>query len=80
MAKAQMERWAIEHPSAPRVGRIFEVPLSYVVPRVAACMALAGGLVYVNSYLFWSHKPESLSPEFLAEKKKIGEVAVSSEV
>ncbi|GIL74653.1 hypothetical protein Vretimale_2304 [Volvox reticuliferus] len=75
MARAQIDRWAAEHPTAPRLGRFFEVPLSYVVPRVAAGMAAAGALVYLNSVIFWNHKPESLTPEFLAEQKKIGDVA-----
>ncbi|GLC40019.1 hypothetical protein PLESTB_001520000 [Pleodorina starrii] len=75
MAKAQIERWAAEHPSAPRVGRFFEVPLSYVVPRVAAGIAAAGALWYLNGAIFWNYKPESLSPEFVEEKKKIGDVA-----
>ncbi|EFJ49974.1 hypothetical protein VOLCADRAFT_74015 [Volvox carteri f. nagariensis] len=75
MARAQVERWAAEHPTAPRVGKFFEVPLSYVFPRVAAGLAAAGALWYLNEALFWTHKPESLSPEFLEEKKKIGDVA-----
>lgn len=76
MARAQVERWAAEHPTAPRTGRFFEVPLSYVGPRVAAGIALAGVAWWVNGALFWTYKPESLSPEFVAEAKRVGPVAV----
>ncbi|KXZ42719.1 hypothetical protein GPECTOR_122g460 [Gonium pectorale] len=75
MAKAQVERWAAEHPTAPRVGRFFEVPASFLLPRLAAGIAAAGALWYLNGAIFWSYKPETLSPEFRAEQKKIGEVA-----
>lgn len=75
--QAQLERWFAEHPTAPRTGRIFEVPFSYTGPRIAAGLALAGCLWYLNPVLFWNYKPETLSPEFRAEAKKIGNVAVS---
>jgi hypothetical protein len=78
MAKAQLERWAIEHPTAPRAGRFFEVPFSYIVPRVGAGIAVAGALWWLNGALFWNYKPETLSPEFREEAQKIGNVAVSS--
>lgn len=77
MAKAQLERWALEHPTAPRNGRLFEVPFSYVGPRVAAGIALAGCLWWFNNTFMYTYKPESLSPEFVEEAKKIGNVAVS---
>lgn len=75
MARAQLERWALEHPTAPRTGRFFEVPFSYVGPRVAAGIALAGVMWWVNGALFYTYKPESLSPEFVQEVKKIGPVS-----
>ncbi|KAG2441537.1 hypothetical protein HXX76_003158 [Chlamydomonas incerta] len=75
MAKAQIERWAAEHPTAPRVGRIFEVPLGYVFPRVAAGIAAAGCLWYLNNTFLQTYRPETLSKEFLEEQAKIGEVA-----
>lgn len=75
MAKAQLERWALEHPTAPRNGRLFEVPFSYVGPRVAAGIALAGCLWWFNNTFMYTYKPESLSPEFVEEAKKIGNVA-----
>ncbi len=78
MAKAQLERWALEHPTAPRTGRFFEVPFSYVGPRVAAGIAMAGVLWWVNGALFYTYKPESLSPEFMQEVHKIGPVSVST--
>ena len=76
MARAQLERWALEHPTAPRTGRFFEVPFSYVGPRVAAGIAAAGALWWLNGALFWNYKPESLSPEFVQEVHKIGPVSV----
>ncbi|GFR46263.1 hypothetical protein Agub_g7816 [Astrephomene gubernaculifera] len=75
MARAQIERWAAEHPSAPRIGKFFEVPNSWVLPRVAAGLAAAGFLCWVNAEYLWLQKPESYTPEFQAEQKKIGEVA-----
>ncbi|PNH11960.1 hypothetical protein TSOC_001148 [Tetrabaena socialis] len=73
--QAQLERWAAEHPTAPRTGRFFEVPFSYLGPRLAGGIAVAGLAWYANSLLFWTYKPETLSPEFRAEAKKIGAVA-----
>lgn len=76
--QAQLERWFAEHPTAPRNGRYFEVPFSFIGPRIAAGFALAGALVYINPILFWNYKPETLREEFTSEAKRIGAVAVST--
>lgn len=57
-------------------GHIMEIPLSYLVPRVGGILLTAGLLWWANPYLFWNKKPDTYSPEFLAEQKKIGNVAV----
>ncbi|KAG2499460.1 hypothetical protein HYH03_002407 [Edaphochlamys debaryana] len=76
MASSQLERWFAEHPSAPRfTGRYNEVPLSYVVPRVGLGLAVAGVMWWLNAQFGQSYRPESLTPEFLAEVKRQGEVA-----
>lgn len=67
----------MEHPTAPRTGHFFEVPLSHTMPRVGAVMALAGALWYTNYLVFWNKKPATLSPEFVAEHNAKGAVAVS---
>lgn len=75
MAEYQVLRWASEN-QCPRSGKIFEVPPSYLLSRVGLVMALAGGLWWANNTFMWRYKPESLNPEFVAEAKKIGAVAV----
>lgn len=75
MAQAQLERWYAEHPTAVRRGKIFDVPFSYTGPRIAAAMVLAGAIWWAVPVLTWNHKPETLSPEFVAEAKKVGAVA-----
>lgn len=77
MAREQVRRWAMEHPTAPRTGHFFEVPLSHTMPRVGAVMALAGALWYTNYLVFWNKKPATFSPEFIAEHNAKGAVAVS---
>ncbi|KAG1663377.1 hypothetical protein FOA52_007114 [Chlamydomonas sp. UWO 241] len=52
-----------------------EVPLSFVVPRVMGVVASAALLWYVAPMVLWTKKPASLDPEFLAEAKRIGNVA-----
>ena len=59
---------------------IFEIPLSYTVPRVAATIALAGAIWYVYPSFLWVQKPKTLDPEFIAEAKRIGNVAVRLEL
>lgn len=51
--------------------------MSYTVPRVAATVALAGLIWYTYPSFLWVQKPKSLDPEFIAEAKRIGNVAVS---
>lgn len=77
MAQAQLDRWASLHPTCPRGGKVFEVPLTYILPRVGAVIAAAGALWYANQQLFWVEKPATMNPEFVEEAKKIGSVAVS---
>ncbi len=74
--QSQVEIWATYIPSAQRTGKVFEVPASYLVPRIGAAFALAGALWFINPYLTWNKKPETLDPEFLEEAKRIGNVAV----
>ncbi|KAL6747782.1 cytochrome c oxidase subunit [Haematococcus lacustris] len=73
--QSQLERWAHMHPTAPRTGRIHEIPASYLLPRIALIMGLAGVCWWANPKLFWTKKPETLDPEFVAEAKRIGNVA-----
>lgn len=73
-----MERWTSLHPTTARLGRFSEVPASYLLPRVAGVLALAGVLWYSNSALLWVQKPATLNPEFVAEAKRIGNVAVGA--
>jgi hypothetical protein len=54
---------------------MMEVPASYLVPRVLAVLGLAGVLVWANSALLWNQKPATLDPAFIAEAKRIGNVA-----
>ncbi|KAG2499461.1 hypothetical protein HYH03_002408 [Edaphochlamys debaryana] len=75
MSRAQLERWAAEHPTATRTGRFMEPGLGYMLPRVGAAFVVAGALWWFNSQFGQSYRPETLSPEFVAEAKKIGEVA-----
>ena len=75
MASDQVARWASEHPSCPRSGKFFEVPPSYVFSRVGGIFV--GAAVLLLSYNFLFPLPKTMSPEFLAEVKKIGPVAVS---
>jgi hypothetical protein len=78
MAKAQVERWAMDHPTCPRTGHYFEVPLSQTMPRVFAVIAGAGVLWWGAREFLWSKRPDTLKPEFIEEVKKIGNVAVRS--
>ena len=67
----------MDHPTCPKTGHYFEVPLSHTLPRVAAVMGLAGVLWYSIPHFLWYKKPESfVNPEFIAEAKAIGNVAV----
>ncbi len=75
--QTQVDRWAALHPTALRTGHILEVPPSYLIPRIAAIMGLAAVAWWANPQLFWNKKPDTMSPEFIAEAKKIGNVAVS---
>lgn len=77
MARDQVLRWSMDHPSCPKTGHYFEVPLSYTVPRVAAVIGIAGIAWLALPRLLWYKKPESVvNPEFIAEAKAIGAVAV----
>ncbi|GAX80281.1 hypothetical protein CEUSTIGMA_g7719.t1 [Chlamydomonas eustigma] len=75
MAKAQVERWAMDHPTCPRTGHYFEIPLSQTMPRVFAVLATAGVLWWGARELLWYKRPDTLKPEFIEEAKKIGNVA-----
>ena len=80
MAREQVVRWALDHPTCPKTGRYMEVPfLTQTLPRVLGVIGLAGALWYANPLLLWHKKPVSWTPEFIAEAKAIGEVAVSLE-
>ena len=77
MARDQVLRWSMDHPTCPKTGHYFEVPLSHTLPRVAAVMGLAGVVWYAIPHFLWYKKPESfVNPEFIAEAKAIGNVAV----
>lgn len=53
--------------------------MTYTLPRVAATVALAGAIWYVYPSFLWVQKPKTLDPEFVAEAKRIGNVAVRTE-
>jgi len=72
---AQLERWAALHPSAPRSGKIFEIPGSYLLPRIAGILALSGLVWYTAPHFTWTKKPGTLDPAFQAEAARIGNVA-----
>lgn len=76
MSRAQVQRWAEDH-GCPRTGHIFEVPLKVLVPRVLGVIGLAGAIWWTIPHLLWNKKPLTLDPEFVAEAKRIGMVAVS---
>ncbi len=79
MARQQVERWASLHPTCPKNGSIMEIPfVTKTLPKMVAICAVAAATLYVNQALFWNHKPESLTPEFQAEAKKIGNIAASA--
>jgi len=60
---------------------IFEIPFTtYILPRVAATIALAGAIWYTYPSFLWVQKPATLNPEFIAEAKRIGNVAVRDRV
>ena len=81
MSRDQVLRWSLDHPTCPKTGHYFEVPLSYTMPRVAAVLGLAGALWWCIPRVLWHKKPESfVNPEFIAEAKAIGAVAVGLEV
>jgi hypothetical protein len=61
---------------AAAAGSVFEIPASYLVPRIAAVLGLSGVMWYITPMLTWSEKPATLDPEFVAEAKRIGMVAV----
>lgn len=78
MAREQVLRWALDHPTCPKTGRYMEVPfLTQTLPRVMGVIGLAGVLWYANPMLLWHKKPVTWTPEFIAEAKTIGDVAVS---
>ena len=77
MAVDQVKRWSLDHPTCPKTGHYFEIPLSYTAPRVAAVLGVAGILWYVMPLVTTYKSPETLKPEFIAESKAIGHVAVS---
>jgi hypothetical protein len=63
--------------STSHTGHVFEVPASYLVPRIIGILGLSGLLTYITPQLTWTQKPATLDPEFIEEAKKIGHVAVS---
>lgn len=77
MARAQVERWAQDHPTCPKTGRYLEVPLSYIAPRVLGVIGTAGLIWYFSPKLMWFKKPDTLDPTFVEEAKRVGNVAVS---
>eukprot|EP00798_Chlamydomonas_sp_ICE-L_P011212 gene11212-18834_t len=66
--------WAAMHDTCPRTGRIFEIPLSYTIPRVLAVVTLAGVLSYSIPRFFWK-KPHTMEPEWLKEAEKFKGIA-----
>ena len=78
MAREQVIRWGMDHPTCPKTGHYFEVPfMTQTLPRVLGVLGLAGAILYAVPLLTWHKKPTTLSPEFIAEAKAIGNVAVS---
>lgn len=78
MAQAQVDRWATLNPTVRHSGKILEGFGSYVLPRLAGIMAVSGIVWYANRTVGWIDKPVTVTPEFMAEVKKIGPVAVSA--
>jgi hypothetical protein len=66
------------HDTCPRSGKYFEVPFSKTLPKIVAVFAIAGVITYYLPRLLVTSTPNSVSPEFIAESNKLGNVSVSA--